>query len=267
MAIKFLDSKELKFSDSKVKEISAIAYKNNILYALSDKGFLYHFGIEIRKNKIKNFKLLKRFKLKNSKNKRLKKDLRDAEGIAFFEDNLLLSFEREPRVELFSKKGKRLKNCSISTKLQNIKNYKSKNKALEALAYSKKYGIITAPELPLKKEDKKYHKIYAKDRFWKILACGSLTSFEFIDEDRLMILQREFNYITRKRVITISELNLKTEQYKILAKLNNKDKKQNFDVENFEGLAHVTKNRFLMISDDNNSFFQKTILVLFELQD
>jgi len=262
MNINILDSKELKFSNSSVSELSALAYENDTLYIVGDKGFLYNFKIKIKNQKIKKLSLKKVIKFKNKNLKRLKKEKRDSEGIALYKSNLLISFEKDPRVDLFSKNGQKIKNQKIPKQLRDIKNYKSKNKALEAVAYSKTYGVIIAPELPLKNKNKKYHTLYAKKKKWKILACGSLTSLEFMNKNELMILQREFNYLTRKRVITISKLNLKTNKYKVLAKL---DSSKGWNIDNFEGVTKVGKKTYLMISDSNNSFLQKTLLVLFEV--
>ena len=38
-----------------------------------------------------------------------------------------------------------------------------------------------------------------------------------------------------------------------------------WSVDNFEGLVRVGKNRSAMISDDNNNFFQRTLLIYFEV--
>jgi hypothetical protein len=262
MKINILDSKELKFKDSDVKEISAIVSKKDKLYAIGDKGFLYHFNIKIKNKKIDKLTLKKVIRLKNKKLKKLKKINRDSEGLAFMGDDLLISFEKKPRVELFSKDGIKIKSRKISKELRDIRNYQSENKALEALAYSKKYGIITAPELPLKGKDENYHILYGKDRLWKIKFSGSITSLEFIDKNEIMILQRKFNKFIFQRVITISKLNLKTGTYQVLAVF---DTRKGWKIDNFEGIAKIGKNKFLMISDDNGSFFQKTLLVLFEI--
>ena len=272
MHINILDSKELKFGavdGIEVTELSALAYKDSTLYALSDKGYLYHFDIDMKNSKIQKLSLQKAFKLKNKSEKKLKKKKRDSEGLVFLGDDLLISFERKHRVELFSLNALRIKKIKINKNLRDIENYESKNKGLEAVAYSKKYGVITAPELPLKHENRKYHTLYAKDKTWKFKADGSITALEFIDKNRVLILQREFNKFTRKRVTTLCELNLKKCkkticESKTLAQL---DSSKGWKIDNFEGLTKVGKNRYLMISDDNGSFFQKTLLVLFEIVD
>ncbi|MEN8303238.1 MAG: esterase-like activity of phytase family protein [Campylobacterota bacterium] len=272
MHINILDSKELKFEaldGIDVTELSALAYKDSTLYALSDKGYLYHFDIEIKNSKIKRLSLKKAFKLKKKSDKRLKKKKRDSEGLAFLDDELLISFERKHRVELFSLNGVKIKKVKINKSLRDIKNYESQNKGLESVAYSKKYGVITAPELPLKHENRKYHTLYAKDKTWKFKAEGSITALEFIDKERVLILLREFNDFTRKRVITLSAVNLYNCKKRVCASktLARFDSSEGWKIDNFEGLTKVAKNRYLMVSDDNGSFFQKTLLVLFEIVD
>jgi len=272
MHINILDSKELRFEaldGIEVTELSALAYKDSTLYALSDKGYLYHFDINIKKSKIKKLSLKKAFKLKSRSNKTLKKKKRDSEGLVFLDDDLLISFERKHRVELFSLNAVKIKKIKINKSLSDSENYESKNKGLEAVAYSKKFGVVTAPELPLKYATKEYHTLYAKDKTWKFKAEGSITALEFMDKNRVLVLLREFNQFTRKRVTTLSEVNLNeciksVCKSKVLARLDSSD---GWKIDNFEGLTKVGKNRYLIVSDDNGSFFQKTLLVLFEIID
>jgi hypothetical protein len=190
MNIKILDSKELQlneYKDIKVSELSALAYKNNILYALSDSGYMYHFDIEIKDKKIITLNINKALKLKNKKNKKLKNKKKDAEGMAFMNDKLLISFERIPRVELYSLKGIKKKNIKINKELKYTNNYQSKNRALESVAYNEEYGVITAPESPLKNSSKQldnYHILYAKNRIWKFPIDGKITALEFINKHK-----------------------------------------------------------------------------------
>jgi len=262
MHINILDSKELKFEaldGIEVTELSALAYKDSTLYALSDKGYLYHFEIGIKKSKIKKLSLKKAFKLKNKSGKKLKKKKRDSEGLVFLGDNLLISFERKHRVELFSLNAAKIKKIKINKSLRDSENYESKNKGLEAVAYSKKYGVITAPELPLKNEDKEYHTLYAKDKTWKFKAEGSITALEFMDRERILVLLREFNC-----EVNLNNCKKSVCKSKVLARLDSSD---GWSIDNFEGLTKVDENKYLMMSDDNGSFFQKTLLVLFEIVD
>lgn len=270
MNIKILDSKELSFDDMngiKVSELSALAYKNNILYALGDKGYLYTFDINIKNNKIKKLILKKATKLKRKNKKVLKKADRDSEGLAFLNNDLLISFECNPRVVLFSTNGIKIKNKKIHKDLQKIKYYKNKNKALESVAYNKKHGLITAPEISLNVKKRAFHRLYTKNEIYKFKAQGNITALEFIDDDTILVLERHINKIYFRFVITISKVYLKGCKSKVcksevLAKLDSFD---GWSIDNFEGLTKVGKNRYLMISDDNDNRFQKTLLVLFEI--
>jgi len=261
--IKILDSVKLNFHSffgTKVRELSDIAYRENILYSIGDRGVLYKFSIKIADDKIKKLRLLKATVLKGKDKKSLSKSQRDSEGLDFKGKYLLVSFEKEPRVELRKLNAKKYKTVKIEKKLQHIKNYQSENKALESVAYSKKYGVVTAPELPL--YGKNEHKIYSLHRSWKFPQEGGITSLTFINKNEIMILQRKHTFFNFRTEITLSKLNLKTKKYTILARFDSKD---GWKIDNFEGLTKVGKNRYLMISDDNNSFLQKTLLVLFEI--
>ena len=263
--IKILDAKELKFrskNNIQVTELSALAYKDSILYALGDKGILFSFEINIEENKIKKLALLDVLELKNKKSKVLKKSDTDSEGLCFIGKDLLISFEKNPRVDVFSTAGIKIQKKKIHKDLKKEKKYRSKNKALESITYNRHYGVITAPQMPLKGLNKEKHIIYAKNKTWKIPVSGNITALEFMSQNKLMILEKTFNEFSRRRVITISSLNLENSEYKVLAKL---DSREGWNLDNFEGLTKIAKNKYLMISDDNNSFFQKTLLVLFEV--
>jgi len=265
MGIRILDSKEVKFK--KMDEISALAMKDNKLFALSDKGELYTFKIKIKKNKIKKLKLIESKKLKDENSKKLSKKNSDSEGMILVDNKLFISFEKNHRVESYSLGAKRIKKLKINKKLTKMKNYKSGNKGLEALAYNEKYGLITAPETP--KDNRKYHTLYAKNKRWKFKINGDIKGLEFINKDELLVMQRDFNSKKNEMKIVLNIINLsncsgkKVCKNKILAKLKTKD---GWKLYNFEGLTKVSKNRFLIVSDNHGSKSQKTVLVLFEIE-
>jgi len=267
IGINILDSKELSFKNQNIHELSALAFENDNLYALSDSSDLYHFKIDLRNDKINSLKLLKSLKLKNKKGKALKKKKSDSEGMTLVDDELYISFERKPRVEVYSLNGDKLRKYKIQKKLRYIDNYRGKNKALESIAFNKNYGVIVAPEVSLKGEKKKYHTLYAKGRSFKFKSSGKLSALEFISDDTIMALERDFSFMTFKRVVSLTKVYLNDCNNEIcesetIAKLSTSD---GWKLDNFEGLTKVDENRFLMVSDDNDSFFQKTLLVFFEI--
>lgn len=267
MGITLLDVKEIFFDATyKFEEISALAYRDKTLYALNDKSHLFRFNLEIKNDKIKRLDLEKIIKLKDSDGEKLSKIDRDSEGMVVVGDKLLISFERNPRVTVYALNGERVKNLSLHKKLRDIDHYIAPNKALESLAYNRKHCLVTAPETPFR--GSKYHTLYAKDKSWRFKAHGNITALEFIDEDRILILERDFNYFTRSRTAILSVVKLKSSKKvsksKVIASFKSSD---GWKLDNFEGLTRIDKNRFLVVSDDNDSLFQKTLLVLFKIDE
>jgi hypothetical protein len=279
--IKILDQKEVVYSDIDgvgFSELSDLAYskKDKKLYMVSDKGRLFTFNAEF-KDKIDYLEPLNGVKLKNKNGKKWKKYKRDSEGLTLDGNNrLLISFEGEAKIAWFHKNskdfGRQIKKYKLPKSLTKSKNFRSKNKSLEALAWHKKYGILTASEWPLKKYHKKKQTIYSLGgKKWHFKSepedRSSVTAIEVMDDGNLLVLERSFTGYMNPFIITLKKVYLnkvvdgmcKTE---ILLKMNSH---KGWSVDNFEGLVRVGKNRFAMISDDNNNFFQRTLLIYFEV--
>jgi len=266
--INILDAKCLELPN--VHELSALAYENEKLYALSDKGILYLFQCQIQNDKIQKLSLREHYVLKNKKLQRFKRKKRDSEGLALYKNALLISFERKNRVLKCSRKGVKLKKMPLNPALEENENYQSPNKGLESVAYSKQYGVITIPELPLKTQNSQYHTLYAKHKIWKFQAKGAVTDIEFIDSSHLLILLREYSYLSNRHITSLLKVNLEQCSQERLCKstlLAELDSAKGWNIDNFEGLTKVGNNKFLMVSDDNDSMFQKTLLVLFEIRN
>lgn len=267
--VTILDSKRLSFGNLPVKisELSGLAYKNEYLYAVSDRGYLALFRLRLEHDKIKKLTFVHKYKLR-------KKDSKihhhDSEGLALKGNDLLISFEGKERVNLFTTQGVKIKKMPINTTLQKQKLYESKNKGLEGVAYNKKYGIITAPEEPLTNVNKKYHRLYSRTHIYKFEAFGSITGLEFIDKDNILVLLRRFNFFPPSRYSALVKVDLSSCDKNHLCKsekLAAFDSNKGWNIDNFEGVTKVEKNRFLMVSDNNNNIFQKTLLVLFEIKE
>jgi hypothetical protein len=282
MGIKILDEKELIFKHIqgvKFSELSDVTYdaKTNTLYAVGDKGMLYAFRAQFSE-KIDVLKPLRATKLKASKNKRLRKWKRDSEGLALDGNrHLLISFEGEsPKIGWFHKNsssfGNIIRKHKLPKILKNSKNYRSLNKSLESLAWHKKYGILTATEWPLSKNHKKNQTIYAlTGKKWHFKAekedRSGVVAIEVMDDGNILVLERSYTGMLAPLVITLKKVfinNCKAKMCKteVLAKMNSR---KGWNLDNFEGLARVGENRYVMVSDNGNNFFQKTLLFYFEV--
>jgi len=262
--IKFLDVKEVVFKKN-FYELSGIEYDNGRLYGISDKGYIYYMSINIENDRIKSLSLDKTVKLKQGN---IKGKI-DSEGIILRDDYFYLSFERDPKIGKYSLNGKHIKTQKIDKELKKINNYRGENKGLESIAHSKKYGIITAPEVPLKSTIEYMHALYSKNDTWYFPYKAPLSSMAFMSKNKLLMIQRKYNKETFDAKVYLTQVNLKKCVFgvcrsKILATLQTKD---GWNIDNFEGLTQIDKTRFLMISDNNDNPKQKTLLVLFEVLD
>ena len=267
--------------------LSGLAWdqERNLLYAVNDKGILYFLKPTIEKGILKDVSISKALPLLDKKEKPLRWEYIDAEGLAFIpakesksgEFELLVSFEQMPRIVRYSLEGKYLEEIAIPEDLKFHENYRHNNRMLESVVIHPKFGILTAPERPLEMTDINILKIYAMDgRTWQVLhyntAKSGLTEIGLFEDGSLLLLERAFTGLTEPLIISLQRVWIdeqcennkaicKTEQLAVF------DNSQGWDIDNFEGLARHHGNFFFMVSDDNNNFFQKTLLTYFEVLD
>jgi len=259
---------ELNLNDIDVpnfSEISDLAYnpKEHKLYMISDKGRLFIFRAYFD-NKV-HLKYLSQTPLKNKKGKKLKGKKRDSEGLVFAKNSLYASFERKLRVAKLLEDGRVVKKIKLPKALKKAKP-RGSNKMLEALAYHPKYGFLTALEYAQKGRKKCSQQIFSTSgKTWNIelekFKNCAITALEVMDKESILILERAYGGVFREFAVTLIKFNLKTKQKEILYQIStSKDDR----VENYEGLSKVGKNRYLMISDDNDNPFANTKLIYFE---
>ncbi len=281
--IKILDQKQLSYNHIdgiKFSEISDLAYykKTNSLFMVSDEGKLFEFKA-VFTDRITELTPIRSGNLLKKHGEKFKKWRRDSEGMTLDgHGRLLISFEEKPKIGWFHKNsnkyGRLIRTYRLPKKIRKVKNFRSKNKGLEALAWHKKYGIVTASEWPVKKDKKKYQTIYAlggKEWHFKAEPEGNsgISAIEVMDDGNILVLERSFTGFMNPFVVTLKKIYLNACkgglcQSKVLAKMNSH---KGWDVDNFEGLARVGKNRYVMISDDNDNFYQKTLLIYFEVKE
>ena len=255
-------------------EISDLTYnqKDKKLYMIGDKGNFYTFNATFSNTKIETLNYLNAFKI--SEKKPSKKY--DIEGLTH--DNkgqLYVSFERYPRISKITKKGYLTSNQKLTKELKKKKNFRSSNKILEAVAWHSKYGLLTVAEYPLYKKNNTKQTIYSlKGKKWHFTAQShknnAITAIEVMDDNNLLILERAYSGLTHPFVVTLKKLyldkcdknrNCKSE---VLTSFNSY---VGWAVNNYEGLAKVGKNRYLMVSDNNNKIILTTQLIYFKVNN
>jgi len=264
--------------EQRLTEISGVAWDNDEqkLILLSDRGFIINTKPVFSGNNLNGLNLISHHTLKDRKNKKLKGSSSDSEGLALLNSNnnrfndteLIVSFERKPRIVRYTTEGKLIKQETLNNSLNNIKNYKGANKALEAITEHEQFNIITGPERPLKNntDSLSFHNLSTKEWLFKPdnQNHGSLVGLTTLPNNQVVALERSFPGIFAgvTNVIHLITLNKNTIKQEQLLKLRPSDGYFN---ENFEGISWHKKNRFFMVSDDNDNPFQRSLLIYFEI--
>ena len=264
--------------------LSGLAWDEDaeLLYAISDGGDLFHLKPEFDdQGYLRDVRLVAAYPLRDQPGKPLRHPYNDSEGLAILNGHngipgdakLLVSFELRPRVFLYDSKGLWLGEEKIPVLLKDIRNYRGRNNALEALTVDRRWGVLVGTEFPLRSEPAGRVRIYNGDGLsWLYPLSDSprsgLVAFEALPEGGLLTLERAFVAPMLPLIISLRlteqllpgmDPPLKVKDVAIL------DSSQGWLLDNFEGLSHYRDRRFFMVSDDNCISLQATLLVQFEL--
>jgi len=260
----------------KVTELSGLAWDEDegLLYAISDKGYLFHLQPVIENNVLTNVRSVAAYIFTTKKGKRFW--LRDSEGLAILnghngqrgDSQLVVSFERRPWIVRMTPQGKVSKIYRLPKILQEVQNYSGGNNAmLEAVTVHPKWGVLTAPEKPLKGNHQVV--IYSlAGQQWSFplhsAPNSAVVALETLEDGSLLVLERAFVSVLQPLIISLRRVFLETGKVELIAEFNDS---KGWHLDNFEGLTHQRGNYFFMVSDDNESQFQRTLLSYFELVD
>ncbi len=273
-----LDLPDPKVNGLRLSQLSGLAWDDDdgVLYAISDKGALFHLRPQFRDGRLTGLDLLKAVPLRDAEGKPLKGKRADSEGLDILngrngrsgDAELVVSFERLPRIARFRPDGTWLSDYPLPAPLNERKNYRGDNKMLESVCVDEKLGVLTMPEKPLVNEREGINRVYRLDgRSWPIPLLGKLlpSEIECLGDGRVLILERDVGVIERAvalRIATLAGEGDSTASMETVAVLNSLE---GYRLDNFEGLARHKGNRFFMVSDNNDLFVQRTLLLYFEI--
>ncbi|WCE32035.1 esterase-like activity of phytase family protein [Vibrio sp. SCSIO 43137] len=250
--------------DDHLVEISDIAFDKdeNILYAIGDKGDLYHLKIGFGKQRITQLKVLHHYQLRPYFLGKI-----DSEGLALQNDKdnikgntqLLVSFERTPAIIRFDSKGEEIEPLALPEKLSKKSFYNSKNKMLEALAYDTQFGLITSPQ------DSKdhWHRIFniTSGKTYKFNKSSEISGYEYTPQGDVIVIERRVDKITNvdgKNEKVTTKLLLKHVALSGCKERCASSVIKPFDIDNpltknYESLTRISDNTYLMANDNDQS--------------
>lgn len=264
-----------------ITELSGLAWDEDeqLLYAISDKGRVYHFRLVLENDLIKAVTPVFGAKLRNVKGKKLRKNRRDAEGLMVWnasngkkgDTQLIISLEGEPRIVRFTPQGQAIVNIEVPEPLRDYRDLRDPNSSLESVTYHPRYGFMTAPEESVKGQPKNLHTVYAAKQQWSFMAYpapnSSITALEMMpDSNHLLIMERAWSGFLNPLVISLRRVKLDECSAKGACRAENlRVFSSSLALDNFEGLTALGDKRYLMVSDDGKNELLRTLLTLFKV--
>lgn len=253
-----------------------------LLYALSDRGRIFHLRPRLEDGMLTAVEGLAGFHLRNANGRYIPRGLADSEGlVALNTDNgvkgdsqLVISFEGQPRIMVFRPDGHWLASYALPLALRLPDNYAHPNRMLEALALVPGRGPLTGPERPFWDEAGEGIRLFdLKGGQWRYPLSddtdASLVDMEHTGKDALLTLERSFVSPFHPLRIRLRRVDLPLPEGEdaplAVTDVALFDSHQGWNIDNFEGLARHRGQRYFMVSDDNERAVQKTLLLYFEL--
>ncbi len=269
---------------SEISELSGLAWDEDeqLLYAVSDAGYLVHFRIAIDQNKLTKLEPVAVFPIEEFEASLLKLtwSLSNAEGVHVLnsdngkrgDSELVVALEDGPAMARFTATGKFIEELALPAPLNDASTYSNSNKRLESVSEMPGHGIITAPEAPLMGEPEDMHTMYAFDGSkWQFKAVqphlSAVKDIAITADGKQMVLER-----TRddKGKSTDAHLRLLDLANCAVATVCPVEEVTPSDAEplrlDFEGLARVSKDNYLMVTDEPASDTGGGQMLLFQLR-
>jgi hypothetical protein len=262
----------------RITGISALAWDQDeeLLYGVTDKGNVHHLRPSFDKDKLVSVDLVATYKLRSKNGKRLKGKHRDSEGAFVInadngiqgDSELVISFEKIPQIIRFTPQGKLIEPYVLPPILAHVKNYRSANQMLEAVTLYPEKGVLTIAQRPMK--GRKNQRLYALNgESWEYYMekhkGNGVTAMEALPDGRILFMERAWHSLMSPLIVTLKEGRFTADgklELRVIVSLNST---KGWALDNFEGLTRHREQRFFMVSDDNKSPLQRTLLFYFEL--
>jgi hypothetical protein len=263
----------------KISELSGLAWDEDeqLLYAVSDKGYLHHFRLELDGDKISALTPVFSTGILGGPPDTARTNFKNAEGLDVVgaangrrgDSELLVAFEDGPAVERFSTDGRRLGSVELPAALADKNRYTADNNRIEALSMGLNQELLVAPEKPLLNGTGTVHEIYSGDgKIWtyRRKKGSSIKAIEFLPSGDLLVLQREKAAEGGKSVALVAVALDSCDASAPCEAIELPVLSGRLPAANFEGLARIDANRFVMVSDAKHRDPGPGLLLLFRIE-
>ena len=264
-------------SGIRIAELSGLAWDadEQLLYAVSDQGQVVHFRLRLDGDRIVGCEAVFAATLTDPQPGAVQpRKGFNAEGLAVAnaangkrgDSELIVSLEGggRPAILRFNPAGRLVGRLAVPAPADDPANYRKKGQGLEAVAIHPVYGVMTAPESPLRAQPQDRHTIYAEGKHWsftRFAPDSRLKGLELLPNGSLVVLERTRNGAKDSLIASLRRVDLgscpdggpcATETLAVLPA----------GPDNFEGLALLDAKHMLLVSDDGGSATQGTRFVL-----
>lgn len=257
--------------DVRPDELSALAWDadEQLLYAVSDKGRVFHYRLVLNGTRIRELTPLYGAALVAADGTRQRFN---AEGLTLIgadngrrgDTQLLMTIENGQRLMRFTPQGRALGEQELPAPLADTDNYRGSNNGLEAVAVHARHGILVAPQQSLRGSPSYLHTVYAVNgKTWAFERApgGEVKAIEALDDGGLLVLERPRGAGARLRRVDLGACGGDTP----CAVTDLLDPGALAVSDNYEGLARLPGNLFLIVSDNGKNPQRLTRLTLLGL--
>ena len=265
--------------DLRVAELSGLAWSadDELLYAVSDLGYVVQLKIQVDGDTLLAVKPVRAFKLSDAKDVVAGAGKRfNAEGLALRgatdgkpgNTELVVAVEENPPLIVrFDPDGAALGMLDVPAPANDIDNYRKKGRGLESVAFSAEHGLMTAPESPLLDAPSDWHTVYADGQQWSFTRHeedSRLKAFDVLPDNQLLVLERTRHGSKKEQSASLRRVDLSDCddgglcKAKTLAELPT-------GPHNFEGMALLTPDQALLVSDNSGKASGDTRFTLVSL--
>ncbi|MCC4612007.1 esterase-like activity of phytase family protein [Xanthomonas campestris pv. esculenti] len=185
-------------------ELSGLAWDadENLLYAVSDTGYLFHFRLQLDGNTITRIEPVRVAALGDATSGLPPKAF-NAEGLALNnaangiagDTELVVALEDKPsRIARFRPDGAFVGELAVPSPTDDLTRYRKNGHGLESVALHPAYGLLTAPESPLLGQNEARHTVYAKQRHWSFQRHSPqsrLKGLDLLPDGSVLVLERD----------------------------------------------------------------------------